>query len=176
MGAEDGQDDSTKGESEHQPLPPQPIHSPEQMRQSPDRQTSRLTHASFPFQQSMLNCIDNSGAALVECAMVVGQKRHASIGDRIVCVVQQQRGANAEGMSAASGNKVKRGDIRHAVVVRTKYKVQRQDGSVVRFDDNACVLINKAGDPIGSRINGVVGAELRRKKWSKILSMASMHA
>ncbi|KAG6364652.1 hypothetical protein INS49_006255 [Diaporthe citri] len=126
--------------------------------------------------KSMLNCIDNSGAALVECAMVVGQKRHASIGDRIVCVVQQQRGANAEGMSAALGNKVKRGDIRHAVVVRTKYKVQRQDGSVVRFDDNACVLINKAGDPIGSRINGVVGAELRRKKWSKILSMASMHA
>ncbi|KAL2280106.1 hypothetical protein FJTKL_12725 [Diaporthe vaccinii] len=126
--------------------------------------------------KSMLNCIDNSGAALVECAMVVGQKRHASIGDRIVCVVQQQRGANAEGMSAASGNKVKRGDIQHAVVVRTKYKVQRPDGSVVRFDDNACVLINKAGDPIGSRINGVVGAELRRKKWSKILSMASMHA
>ncbi|KAK7735951.1 54S ribosomal protein L38, mitochondrial [Cytospora paraplurivora] len=127
--------------------------------------------------KSMLNCIDNSGAALVECAMIVGQKRHASIGDRIVCVVQQQRSASGEGMSAtAAGNKVKRGDIRHAVVVRTKYKVQRQDGSVVRFDDNACVLINKAGDPIGSRINGVVGAELRRKKWSKILSMAPMHA
>ncbi|KAJ9137058.1 hypothetical protein NKR23_g9348 [Pleurostoma richardsiae] len=126
--------------------------------------------------KSMINCIDNSGAAIVECAMIVGQKRHASIGDRIVCVVQKQRGSAAEGMSAASGNKVKRGDIRHAVVVRTKYKVQRQDGSVVRFDDNACVLINKAGDPIGTRINGVVGAELRRKKWSKILSMAPMHA
>lgn len=90
-------------------------------------------------------------------------------------MVKEQRGAQAEGMASSSAaNKVKRGDIRHAVVVRTKYKVQRRDGSVVRFDDNACVLINKAGDPIGSRINGVVGQELRTKKWSKILSMAPM--
>ncbi|EAQ91583.1 conserved hypothetical protein [Chaetomium globosum CBS 148.51] len=126
--------------------------------------------------RSMLNCIDNSGAAIVECAMVIGQKRHASIGDRIVVVVQKQRGAQAEGMAASSGTKVKRGDIRHAIVVRTKYKVQRRDGSVIRFDDNACVLINKSGDPIGSRINGVVGQELRKKKWSRILSMAPMQA
>lgn len=126
----------------------------------------------------MLNCIDNSGAAIVECAMVIGQKRHASIGDRIVCVVQEQRAASGEGgMGAAStASKVKRGDIRHAVIVRTKYQIQRGDGSCIRFDDNACVLINKGGEPIGSRINGVVGAELRRKKWSKILSMAPMHA
>lgn len=125
----------------------------------------------------MLNCIDNSGAAIVECAMVVGQKRHASIGDRIVCIVQEQRAASGEGMSAASAaTKVKRGDIRHAVIVRTRYQLQRGDGSCVRFDDNACVLINKGGEPIGSRINGVVGAELRKKKWSKILSMAPMHA
>jgi large subunit ribosomal protein L14 len=75
---------------------------------------------------------------------------------------------------ASAGMKVKRGDIRHAVVVRTRYRVGRRDGSAVRFDDNACVLINKAGDPIGSRINGVVGQELRTKKWSKILSMAPM--
>lgn len=132
----------------------------------------------------MLNCIDNSGAAIVECAMVIGQKRHASIGDRIVCVVQEQRAASGEGGSGGGGgmgsataaSKVKRGDIRHAVIVRTKYQIQRGDGSCVRFDDNACVLINKGGEPIGSRINGVVGAELRRKKWSKILSMAPMHA
>ncbi|KAB5523129.1 mitochondrial 54S ribosomal protein YmL38/YmL34 [Coniochaeta sp. 2T2.1] len=123
--------------------------------------------------KTMLNCIDNSGAALVECAMVVGQKRHASIGDRIVVVVQEQKSAHAAGM-ASTGTKVKRGDIRHAVVVRTRYRVGRRDGSSVRFDDNACVLINKAGDPIGSRINGVVGQELRTKKWSKILSMAPM--
>lgn len=76
-------------------------------------------------------------------------------------------------MSAA--NKVRRGDIRHAVVVRTKKKYQRADGSVVSFDDNACVLINKGGEPIGSRLNGIVGAELRNHKWSKILSLAPMH-
>jgi large subunit ribosomal protein L14 len=88
-------------------------------------------------------------------------------------VVQEQRGAGAAGMAGASAsNKVKRGDIRHAVVVRTRYGVMRKDGSGIRFDDNACVLINKAGDPVGSRINGAVGAELRRKKWSKIMSMA----
>ncbi|KAK3368724.1 ribosomal protein L14b/L23e [Podospora didyma] len=127
--------------------------------------------------KTLLNCIDNSGAAIVECVQVVGQKRHASIGDRIVAVVQKQRGAQAAGMAASSAaTKVKRGDIRHAIVVRTKYKVQRRDGSVVRFDDNACVLINKAGDPIGTRINGIVGQELRTKKWSKILSMAPMQA
>lgn len=127
--------------------------------------------------KTMLQCIDNSGASLVECAMVIGRKGAARIGDRIVVVVQKHKSANADGMAGASAaNKVKRGDMRHAVVVRTKAKMQRRDGSVVRFDDNACVLINKAGDPVGTRINGVVGAELRRKKWSKILSMAPMHA
>ncbi|OAA53737.1 50S ribosomal protein L14 [Cordyceps fumosorosea ARSEF 2679] len=127
--------------------------------------------------KTILNCIDNSGAALVECALVVGQKRHARIGDRIVVVVQEHRAASASGMSGtSSAAKVKRGDMRHAVVVRTKYPTQRRDGSAVRFADNACVLLNKAGDPVGSRINGVVGAELKRKKWSKILSMAPMQA
>lgn len=76
-------------------------------------------------------------------------------------------------MSAA--NKVRRGDIRHAVVVRTAKEMQRKDGSVVKFDDNACVLINKGGEPIGSRMNGVVGKELRDKRWSKILSLAPLH-
>ncbi len=91
-------------------------------------------------------------------------------------VVQQHRsgGETLGGTSAAV--KVRRGDIRHAVVVRTKYKVQRPDGSVIRFDDNACVLINKTGDPVGSRVNGIVGSELRSKKWAKILSMATFHA
>ena len=146
----------------------------------------------------MLNCIDNSGAAIVECAKVLKQKRAARIGqprhlytrpvprltscvgDRIVVVVQKQRsfgpesGPNAS-VSISAANKVRRGDIRHAVVVRTVKKYQRPDGSVVKFDDNACVLINKAGDPIGSRINGIVGQELRNKAWSKILSLAPMH-
>ncbi|KAI9837705.1 MAG: hypothetical protein M1819_006638 [Sarea resinae] len=128
----------------------------------------------------MLNCIDNSGAAVVECAKVLKMKRAAGIGDRIIVVVQKQRSFGPESgpggsVSTSAANKVRRGDIRHAVVVRTQKKYQRPDGSVVKFDDNACVLINKAGDPIGTRLNGIVGAELRDKKWSKILSLAPMH-
>lgn len=106
-------------------------------------------------------------------------KRHAKIGDRIIVVVQKQRNFSESGpgasVSTSAANKVRRGDIRHAVVVRTVKKLQRPDGSVVKFDDNACVLINKAGEPIGTRLNGVVGTELRKMKWSKILSLAPMH-
>ena len=117
-------------------------------------------------------------------------------GDRIIVVVQKQRNFAESGPGASVGtsaaNKVRRGDIRHAIVVRTVKKLQRDDGSVVKFDDNACVLINKAGEPIGTRLTGeradldlgryilicfagVVGVELRKMKWSKILSLAPMH-
>lgn len=82
------------------------------------------------------------------------------LGDRIVVVVQKQRAATSEGSSTTTlANKVRRGDIRHAVVVRVKKELQREDGTVVRFGDNACVLVNKAGDPIGTRMNG-------QSKWS----------
>ncbi|KAJ2892980.1 ribosomal protein L14b/L23e [Zalerion maritima] len=121
--------------------------------------------------KSMLQCIDNSGAALVECVLVIGKKKAARIGDRIVVVVQKHKGA-ADNLMTTGAARVRRGDIRHAVIVRTKYRSQRDDGSVIRFDDNACVLVNKTGEPVGTRINGVVGKELGRKKWSKILSMA----
>ncbi|KAH0562485.1 hypothetical protein GP486_002822 [Trichoglossum hirsutum] len=128
--------------------------------------------------KTMLNCIDNSGAAVVECTKVLRMKRHAKIGnsgsqcprptygaddvllgDRIIVVVQKQRSFGPEtggggSVLASAANKVRRGDIRHAVVVRTAKKLQRPDGSVVKFDDNACVLINKNGDPIGTRLNG----------------------
>lgn len=122
-------------------------------------------------------------------------------GDRIIVVVQKQRNFGPEsgggGVSVSAANKVRRGDIRHAVVVRTKKQYQRPDGSVVKFDDNACVLINKGGEPIGTRLNGkltlfihkthertrgltlphtgLVGKELRNMQWSKILSLAPMH-
>ena len=81
------------------------------------------------------------------------------LGDRIIVVVQKQRNFGPESgpgasVSTSAANKVRRGDIRHAVVVRTVKKLQRPDGSVVKFDDNACVLINKAGEPIGTRLNG----------------------
>lgn len=103
------------------------------------------------------------------------------LGERIIVVVQKQRnfgpesGPGSGSVSTSAANKVRRGDIRHAVVVRTKKKLQRPDGSVVKFDDNACVLISKTGDPIGTRLNGVVGTELKKMKWSKILSLAPMH-
>ena len=77
--------------------------------------------------------------------------------------------------SVAAANKVRRGDVRQAIVVRTAKKVQRKDGMTVKFDDNACALVGKNGEPLGTRINGVVGAELRTKQQSKILSLASMH-
>ncbi|USP77456.1 50s ribosomal protein l14 protein [Curvularia clavata] len=135
--------------------------------------------------QSLINCIDNSGAAIVECVNVLRSKRPAKVGsrltgagDRIVVVVKKQRNFGPEtgnSVSISAANKVRRGDVRHAVVVRTAKKWQRPDGSVVKFDDNACVLINKAGEPIGSRVSGVVAAELRQKQWSKILSLAPMH-
>lgn len=116
-------------------------------------------------------------------------------GDRIIVVVQKSRSMGDGGpgtTSAPAANKARRGDIRHAIIVRTVKKVQRKDGMVVRFDDNACALIGKNGEPLGTRINGmnrasadqdqaltsctgVVGTELRNKQQSKILSLASMH-
>ncbi|KAI9884715.1 MAG: hypothetical protein M1823_003496 [Watsoniomyces obsoletus] len=130
--------------------------------------------------KTMLNCIDNSGAAIVECVQLIKMKRPATVGDRIVVVVQKQRSFGPEtgpggSVSVSAANKVRRGDIRHAVVVRTAKKYQRRDGSVVKFGDNACVLVNKAGDMVGTRLSGVVGAELREKQWSKILSLAPQH-
>lgn len=77
-----------------------------------------------------------------------------SVGDRIVVVVQKQRSFASEGAGGSISNKVRRGDIRHAVVVRVRKEMQRPDGSSVKFDDNACVLVNKSGDPIGTRMNG----------------------
>ncbi|KAK0882797.1 54S ribosomal protein L38, mitochondrial [Friedmanniomyces endolithicus] len=104
--------------------------------------------------------------------------RHAKI------VIQKQRtfgpesspssSSKTSSSSVAAANKVRRGDIRHAVVVRTKKKYQRPDGSVVGFEDNACVLINKGGEPIGTRLSGVVGREVGGRGWSKILSLAGL--
>ncbi|KAI4158698.1 MAG: hypothetical protein LQ342_007219 [Letrouitia transgressa] len=128
--------------------------------------------------KTMLNCIDNSGATIVECIAKLRMKKHAKVGDRIIVVVQKARsmGESSPGAGGITTNKVRRGDIRHAVVVRTLKKLQRKDGMVVRFDDNACALIGKGGEPIGTKINGVVGSELRDKKWSKILSLAPLHS
>ncbi|MFH1875001.1 MAG: 50S ribosomal protein L14 [Pseudomonadota bacterium] len=115
-------------------------------------------------QQTELSVADNSGAKLVMCIKVLGgtRRRYATIGDIIVVSVKE----------ASPGGKVKKGDVKKAVIVRTKKEVRRPDGSIIRFDGNSAVLINEAGEPLGTRIFGPVARELRAKKFTKIISLA----
>ncbi|HSG67655.1 MAG TPA: 50S ribosomal protein L14 [Bacteroidales bacterium] len=115
-------------------------------------------------QESKLSVADNSGAKEVLCIRVLGgtKKRYASIGDQIVVTVKN---------ALPSGN-IKKGTVIKAVVVRTKKEIRRQDGSYIRFDDNAVVLLNASGEMIGTRIFGPVARELRDKKFMKIVSLA----
>ncbi len=115
-------------------------------------------------QESKLEVADNSGAKLVECIKVLGgsRKRTATVGDTIVVSVKE----------AAPQGKVKKGEVIKAVIVRTTFDIQRPDGSTIRFDKNAAVLINNQGDPVGTRIFGPVTRELRAKKFMKIISLA----
>jgi len=115
-------------------------------------------------QESRLRVADNSGAKEVLCIRVLGgtAKRYASIGDQIVVSVKQ---------ALPSGN-AKKGSVSKAVVVRTKKEVRRPDGSYIRFDDNAVVLLNASGELVGTRICGPVARELREKDYMKIVSLA----
>ena len=115
-------------------------------------------------QESRLSVADNSGAKEVLCIRVLGgtKKRYASIGDQIVVTVKK---------AIPSGN-IKKGTVVRGVVVRTRKEVRRQDGSYIRFDDNAVVLLNAAGEMMGTRIFGPVARELRDKKFMKIVSLA----
>lgn len=115
-------------------------------------------------QESRLGVADNSGAKEVLCIRVLGgtKRRYASVGDRIVVTVKD---------AMPSGN-VKKGQVSRAVVVRTKKEVRRPDGSYIRFDDNAVVLLNTAGEMRGTRIFGPVARELREKQYMKIVSLA----
>ncbi|KAI0819377.1 ribosomal protein L14 [Trametes gibbosa] len=120
-----------------------------------------------------LNVIDNSGALLVECVNVLKQKVNngwGSVGDEIVCVVKRARPVS--GQTSASAAKVRQGDVRRAVIVRTRKSVRRPDGRFIRFDDNAAVLLNNKREMLGTRIGGVVSADLRMKGWGKIVSLA----
>jgi len=114
--------------------------------------------------QTKLEVADNSGAKRVQCIKVVGstKRRYATVGDLIVISVKE----------AIPEGKVKKGDVLKAVVVRTKKAVRRPDGSYIRFDDNAAVLLNNQLEPIGTRIFGPVARELRAKKFMKIISLA----
>ena len=116
-------------------------------------------------QESRLLVADNSGAKEVLVIRVLGgtKRRYASIGDKVVVSVKQ---------ATPSGN-VKKGQVSKAVVVRTKKEVRRSDGSYIRFDNNAVVLINDAGEMRGTRIFGPVARELRDKQFMKIVSLAS---
>ncbi|HHS13581.1 MAG TPA: 50S ribosomal protein L14 [bacterium] len=115
-------------------------------------------------QETKLNVADNTGAKKALCIKVLGgsKRRYGSVGDIIIVTVK----------SAVPGGSVKKGEISKAVVVRTKKEVGRPDGSYVRFDDNAVVLINDQNEPKGTRIFGPVARELREKQFMKIVSLA----
>ena len=114
--------------------------------------------------ETKLNVADNSGAKLVQCIKVLGgtKRRSASIGDLIVISVKE----------AIPNGKVKKGEVVRAVIVRTSNGIFRFDGSKIKFDKNAVVLLTKEGEPIGTRIFGPVTRELRTKRFTKIISLA----
>jgi large subunit ribosomal protein L14 len=114
--------------------------------------------------QTQMTVADNSGAKRVLCIRVLGgtRRRYARVGDIVVVSVKE----------ALPHSKVKKGDVMRAVVVRTVKETRRNDGSYIKFDDNSAVLINQAGDPIGTRIFGPVARELRAKRFMKIISLA----
>lgn len=114
--------------------------------------------------QTNLKVADNSGARRVQCIKVLGgsKRKTAAVGDVIVVSVKD----------AIPRGRVKKGDVRRAVIVRTAKEIRRPDGTAIRFDDNAAVLINQQGEPIGTRIFGPVTRELRGKEFMKIISLA----
>ncbi len=114
--------------------------------------------------QTNLDVADNSGARRVQCIKVLGGSHRmvANVGDVIVVSIKE----------AIPRGRVKKGDVHRAVIVRTAKEIRRPDGSAIRFDRNAAVLINKQGEPIGTRIFGPVTRELRAKKYMKIISLA----
>ena len=114
--------------------------------------------------QTNLDVADNSGARRVQCIKVLGGSKRmtAGVGDVIVVSIKE----------AIPRGRVKKGEIHRAVIVRTKKDISRSDGSTIRFDSNAAVLINQAGEPIGTRIFGPVTRELRARRYMKIISLA----
>lgn len=114
--------------------------------------------------QTRLNVADNSGARQLQCIKVLGdsRRRYASVGDVISCSVK----------NAIPGGNVKKGEVVIAVIVRTKKELRRNDGSYIRFDENAAVVINKEKEPVGTRIFGPVARELRERNFMRIVSLA----
>ena len=135
-------------------------------------ETLGIRHASPPTGREKPNdpdadqpgCADNSGARRVQCIKVLGgsKRKYASVGDIIVVSVKE----------AIPRGRVKKGDVRKAVVVRTAKEVRREDGTAIRFDRNAAVILNNNNEPVGTRIFGPVVRELRAKNFMKIISLA----
>ncbi|NCO41631.1 MAG: 50S ribosomal protein L14 [Armatimonadetes bacterium CG_4_10_14_3_um_filter_66_18] len=115
-------------------------------------------------QETRLKVADNSGARELLCIRIVGSsnRRYANIGDEIVCAVKQ----------SSPGSPVKKGEVVRAVIVRTRRGIRRGDGSHIRFDENAAVIIDTQGNPSGTRIFGPVARELRDRRYMKIVSLA----
>ena len=115
-------------------------------------------------QETRLKVADNTGAKEILCFKVLGgsKRRYASIGDQVVITVKK----------AIPGGMVKKGEVHRAVIVRTRKEVNRKDGSLIRFDENAAVLLNSSGEPRGTRIFGPVARELRDSGFMRIVSMA----
>jgi large subunit ribosomal protein L14 len=114
--------------------------------------------------ETVLDVADNSGAKKVLCFRILGgsRRKSASVGDVVVVSIKE----------AVPESKVKKGDVHKAVIVRTKKEIRRPDGSYIRFDNNAAVIINEAREPIGTRIFGPIARELRAKNFMKIVSLA----
>jgi|SRR5699024_4346375 len=114
--------------------------------------------------QTKLNVADNSGARQLQCIKVLGdsKRRYAGVGDLISCSVK----------NAIPGGTVKKGEVVKAVIVRTKKEFRRNDGSYIRFDENAAVVINKEQEPVGTRIFGPIARELRERNYMRIVSLA----
>jgi len=114
--------------------------------------------------QTMLDVADNSGAKKLMCVKVLGgsRRRYASVGDTVIVSIRE----------ALPNSKVKKGDVARAVIVRTSKELRRTNGTYIRFDDNAAVLVSAQGEPVGTRIFGPVARELRARKFMKIISLA----
>ena len=114
--------------------------------------------------ESVLDVADNSGAKKILCIKVLGgsKRRYASVGDVIIASVKE----------SAPNSRIKKGEVTRAVIVRTSKELRRKDGSYIRFDTNSAVIVNKDGEPVGTRIFGPVARELRAKNFMKIASLA----
>ncbi|KAL2914776.1 54S ribosomal protein L38, mitochondrial [Polyrhizophydium stewartii] len=122
--------------------------------------------------KTFLKVIDNSGALVVECINVMGRRSVAAVGDEIVCSVKKAKPPTTSAQVSGPSQKLKKGDVARALVVRQRKEIRRLDGSYISFDDNAVVMLNKQGQPIGNRVLGPIARECRQKRWGKIVAMA----